>query len=133
MLVITRISTQLPKTPAPVHVDSKIYDGYVGQYRHAVFFGLIHFGPTFNICRETDEFGDHLVGYVTGGHPGDSSSLLPGCEIFPANETTFFQPMIPDNLRVTFVRNQQGKATRANVNWVGTDLSGNRVSDQPAK
>ncbi len=132
-IMATRISTQLPETPAPVHVDSKIYDGYVGQYRHAFLFGLIHVGPTFNISHETDELGDHLVGYVTGGHPGTASGALPGCEIFPASETTFFQPVVPDILQVTFVRNTQGKATHANVNWIGTDLSGDRVSDQPVK
>jgi len=132
-LVMTRISTQLPETPVPVHVDSRIYDGYVGQYRHAFLFGLIHFGPTFNINRETDELGDHLVGYVSGVHPGAASGGLPGSEIYPASETTFFHPLAPDNLQVTFVRNKQGKATHANVNWIGTDLSGDRVSDQPAK
>jgi len=63
---LTRISTEVPGTPAPAQLDSAIYDRYVGQHRKAFLFGLIHLGPTLSISHETDELGNHLIASVRG-------------------------------------------------------------------
>jgi CubicO group peptidase (beta-lactamase class C family) len=133
---MTRISTGLPELPAPIRIDSKLYDGYVGQYRHAFFFGLFHIGPVFNIRHETDELGDHLVGYISGNHieiyvPALSRYLLGG-EIFPESETTFFSPLLADDLRITFIGNKKGKTTGIIVHLNGADIRGVRISNRPA-
>jgi hypothetical protein len=132
----TKISTNLPAMPAPIRADSKLYDGYVGQYRYGMLFGLVHFGPTFSIRHETDELGDHLVGEVRGNHldayiKGTDSRLLGG-EMFPESETTFFNPLA-GNLQITFVRNKKGKATHLMIELNGMKLRGDRISDKPAK
>jgi CubicO group peptidase (beta-lactamase class C family) len=63
---LTRISTNVPEVPAPVRLDSRIYDGYGGRYRKAFLFGLVHLGPTLSITHETDELGNHLIASVRG-------------------------------------------------------------------
>jgi len=125
---MARISTDFPEAPAPVHVDPRVYDGYVGRYRKAFLFGIICLGPTLNISHDTDELGDHLVAQVRG---------LPGydrAEIFPISETCFIQnPTTSDDLQLTFVRNRKGKATHVMVYWNGSRIRGTRISNEPTK
>jgi hypothetical protein len=125
---LTRTSLDVPQVSAPVHLDSKIYDGYVGQYRKAFIFGLIHLGPTLSISHETDELGNHLIASVRGV-PGYDTA-----EFFPMSETHFFVNPITtdDDIQFTFVRNKKCKTTRVNVYWNGTKLRGARISNKPA-
>jgi hypothetical protein len=129
-----RISTTLPEAPPPVRIAPKIYDSYVGRYRRAFLFGLFHLGPSFNICHETDELGDHLVGYITGKHIDtyipSLAGALHGCEVFPESETVFFTPWY--TLRVTFDRNKTGKANHIVIELNGSTIRGTRVSNKPA-
>jgi len=126
---LTKVSTDVPETPAPIQLDSRIYDSYVGQYRKAFIFGLIHLGPTLSVSHETDELGNHLIASVRG---------LPGydtAEFFPMSETSFnVNPITTeDDIGLTFVRNRKSKTTRVNVYWNGTKLRGARISNKPAK
>lgn len=130
----TRISTSLPQTAPPVRIAPKTYEAYVGRYRCAFLFGLLHLGPSFNIRHETDALGDHLVGYISGKHIDTYIPSLAGgfhgCEIFPESETAFFAPWL--DLRVTFERNKRGKAKHAMIELNGSTIRAARVSDQPA-
>lgn len=133
-VVATQISTTVPETPLPLRIDPKIYAGYVGRYRCPFLFGLIHLGPSFNIRRETDQLGDHLVGYITGKHidtriPGLAGRYY-GCEIFPESETAFSAPWF--DLRLTFDRNQTGKANHVLIQLNGSTIRAARVSGKPA-
>jgi len=126
---LTRISTDVPEVPAPVQLDSRIYDGYMGRYRKSFLFGLIHLGPSLSISHETDELGNHLIASVRGV-PGYDTA-----EFFPMSETSFnVNPITTtDDIRLTFVRNKRGKTIRVNVYWNGTKLRGARISNKPAK
>ncbi len=136
---MTRIFTNLPAPPAPIHANSKRYDGYVGQYQRSFFFGLFHIGPIFSIRHETDELGDHLVGCIHARHldaylksAGEGGSVLGG-ELYPEDETTFFNPLLGDDLRITFVRNKKGKTTAIIVHLYSTNIRVARISRNPAK
>jgi hypothetical protein len=61
-----------------------------------------------------------------------SGDLLGG-EVFPESETTFFSPLLADNLRITFVRNKKNKATRIVLQLKGSVICTGRVPDRPAK
>src|SRR5205085_1835456 len=80
---LKKISADSPETPPPVQLGSKIYDDYVGQYRKALLFGLIHVGPTLSISHETDELGNHLIASVRGV-PGYDTA-----EFFPISDASF--------------------------------------------
>ncbi|MGP8200444.1 MAG: serine hydrolase domain-containing protein [Limisphaerales bacterium] len=133
---MTKISGEIPKPPAPIQANARLYDGFAGRYRKAFLFGLIHLGPILSVRRETDEMGDHLVASIRGSHletvaPTLSGGYL-GCELFPASETSFFNPQA-GNLRVSFVRNKKGKTTGLIAELNGVKIAGDRVSNQPAK
>jgi hypothetical protein len=120
-LELTRLSTHVPKTPAPVQIDAKNYDDCVGQYRWTCLFKLIRIGPTLNVSHQPDEAGDHLCVSVQG----DGSE-----EVFPQSETSFIAgPTAADDLRLTFVRNRQGKVTRRIVYWNGSKHRGTPISN----
>jgi hypothetical protein len=125
-LKLSKISASVPETPAPVQLDSKTYDGYVGQYRKTLLFGLIHVGPTLSISHERDELGDHLIGLVRG---------VPGydlAEFFPLNQTTFIVNPITtdDQIKFTFIQDGKGRTTGMNVVWNGRKLRGRRISER---
>jgi CubicO group peptidase (beta-lactamase class C family) len=135
-ITMTKISTNIPGAPLLVHPDPQTYDTYAGRYRMSFLFGLLHLGPSFNIRHETDELGDHLVGYITGKHldtqlPGLAGNGIYGCEIFPKSKTVFFNPL-EDSLRITFNRNKTGKAKDAVIELNGSTIRVTRVSDKPA-
>jgi hypothetical protein len=123
---MTRISTDVPEPRAPVHVDPRIYDGYVGQYRKTFLFGLIRVGPTLSISHETDELGDHFIGRARG-LPGQKVG-----ELFPVSETSFILSAM-DDLQLTFVRNKKGKVNHVVVWWNGRKIRGTRIANEPAK
>lgn len=128
------INTVTNISPAPVlaHLDSKTYDQYVGQYRKALLFGLVHLGPTLSISYAADKLlGHHLVASARGlpQAPGNNSG-----NFFPMKANSFsIDPEITDDkIDLTFGRLRNGKATRVIVNWNGKILSGVRISDKPA-
>jgi CubicO group peptidase (beta-lactamase class C family) len=124
-LTITRNSTTVPKAPAPVQPDSKVYDGDVGQYRKTLLFGLVRIGPTLNVSHMQDEIGDHLIASASG-HGKE--------EFFPLTENTFIlSPGSSDDLRLTFVQNKKGQTKGVLVYWNGMKISGARISDKPVK
>ena len=120
-----RISKQIPPAPAPVPADPVAYDGYVGQYRKIILFGLIRVGPTLSIAHKKDELGSHLVASVHG---------MGTEEIFPTSETGFIPGYnVADDLRFTFVRNKKGTTKSVIVLWNGKKIRGTRISREPAK
>jgi hypothetical protein len=136
-LKMIKISTNVPALPAPVQIDPKLYDGYVGRYRYSFLFGLFSAGPSFNVRHETDELGDHLVGNISGKNietyfPRLSHDILGG-ELFPKNETTFFNPLLEDQFGITFDQNKRGKTTHMTVSMNGKTIRVDRVSNRPAK
>jgi CubicO group peptidase (beta-lactamase class C family) len=133
---MSRISSGIPEPAAPIQGNAALYDGFVGRYRKGFLFGLVHLGPTFSVCRETDELGEHLVGSVRGSHldsvlPGLSGNFH-GCELYPASETSFFNPQAGD-LRVRFVRDKKGKTTGMIAHLNGAEIAASRVSSRPAQ
>jgi hypothetical protein len=120
-----RISKEIPPAPAPVPADPVAYDGYVGQYRKTILFGLIRVGPTLSIAHKKDELGSHLVASVRG---------MGTEEIFPTSETSFIPGYnVGDDLRFTFVRNKKGTTKSVIVLWNGKKVRGTRISSESAK
>ena len=93
-----------------VHVDPKIFDGYVGVYQLT---------PQF-LIRITRE-GDHLYGQATG-----QGKL----EMFPAGEKDFFLKVV--DAQVTFETDSQGRATALVLHQNGLDQRGPRVEGAAA-
>jgi hypothetical protein len=126
---LRKVSADIPETPAPVQLGSRIYDDYVGEYRKALLFGLIHVGPTLSITHETDQLGNHLIASVRGV-PGYDTA-----EFFPVGDATFIVNPITatDEIRLAFIRNGKGKTTGLNVDWNGRKLRGDRISWKPTE
>lgn len=94
-----------PREHTEVHVDPKVFDGYVGSYQLAPNFAI-------TISRE----GDHLFEQATG---------QPKFEIFPESEKDFFLKVV--DAQITFVTNSEGRATSLVLHQGGRDMPGNRV------
>jgi hypothetical protein len=111
--------------PFPFPIDPKVYDGYVGQYRHFLLFGLVHVGPTLSIWRKTDAVGDHLIVSARGLGTG---------ELYPVSETSFVDNLEPENVvfRVTFLKDRKRGATGLMAYWHGNKLGVARISREPA-
>ena len=90
---------------APVRVDAKVFDTYVGEYE---------VGPGFvmRVFRE----GDKLMTQATG---------QPAFEIFPESETIFYPRAFPAKL--TFVRDAEGKVNEIKVDQGGRVTTGKRI------
>ena len=124
-LNLTRVSRYVPKALDPVQLDGRIYETYVGQYRWTWLFKLIRIGPTLSISHKADEAGAHLFVSVRG---------YGSEEIFPTSENSFIPgPTAADDLRLKFVRNAKGNATRVFVEWNGSRHRGTRISNKPAE
>jgi D-alanyl-D-alanine-carboxypeptidase/D-alanyl-D-alanine-endopeptidase len=124
-LNLWRISTNVFPVPEMIPSDAVNYEGCVGQFRKTILFGLIRLGPTLNISYQKDDLGKHLFVYVK-----DYGRV----EIFPTDKDAFIPgPTVGDELRLTFLRNEQGKATHVAVRWNGSNHRGSRISDQPLK
>ncbi len=129
------INTVTNISPALVSAqpDSQTYDRYVGQYRKSFLFGLLHLGPTLSVSHVTDKTGDYLVASVHGlaAFPSGQNAG----DFVPVKTDSFaINPgQTDDNIQLTFVRLRNGKATRVIVNWNGTILTGERISDTPER
>ena len=94
-----------PKEHKEVHVDPKIFDGYVGTYQLVPGFSIA-------ITRE----GDHLYEQATGQQR---------VEIFPESEKEFFLKVV--DAQITFVTDSQGRATELILHQGGRDHTGKRT------
>jgi CubicO group peptidase (beta-lactamase class C family) len=93
-----------PEEHNEVHVDPKIFDGYVGSYQLAPGFSIA-------ITRE----GDHLFEQATNQQK---------VEIFPESEKEYFLKVV--DAQITFVTDSQGRATEMVLHQGGRDLHGKR-------
>jgi hypothetical protein len=124
--------TNIPSALGLAQPDSEAYDRYVGQYRMSFLFGLLHLGPTLSVSHVKDKTGDRLVASVRGvqafGAGKNDGDFIPvKTDSFVVNPD-----LTQDNIKLTFVRLRNGKATRVIVNWNGKTLTGGRISDTPA-
>lgn len=94
-----------PKEHKEVHVDPKIFDGYVGSYQLAPNFSI-------TITRE----GEHLFEQATG---------QPKFEIFPESEKDYFLKVV--DAQITFVTDSHGRATELVLHQSGRNVHGKRV------
>jgi CubicO group peptidase (beta-lactamase class C family) len=94
-----------PKEHKEVHVDPKIFGGYVGAYQLTPSFSI-------TITRE----GDHLFEQATGQQK---------VEIFPESEKEYFLKVV--DAQITFVTDSQGHATELILHQGGRDLHGKRT------
>ena len=99
-----------PSEHQEVHVDPKIFDGYVGVYQLT---------PQF-LIRITRE-GDHLYGQATGQEK---------FEMFPAGEKDYFLKVV--NAQITFETDTQGRATALILHQGGMDQRLQRVEGAAA-
>ncbi|HJS23466.1 MAG TPA: serine hydrolase [Pyrinomonadaceae bacterium] len=90
---------------APVTVDAKLFDTYVGQYE---------VGPNFvmRVFREGDKFMTQATGQ-------------PVFEIFPESETTFYPRAFVAKL--TFVKDADGKVTGLRIDQGGRVTNGRKI------
>ena len=94
------------KTPAaaPVKVDPKVYDAYLGQYDTP--FGVL------TISKD----GDKLFGAPEGQDKA---------ELVPASETEFDVPSV--GVKVKFVKDSNGKVTHLVLNHDGEEMQAKKV------
>lgn len=90
---------------APVTVDPKVFDAYVGEYE---------IGPGFvlNVFREGDKFMTQATGQ-------------PKFEIFAESETTFAPRAF--NAKLTFLKDTEGKVTSVRMNQAGREIVGKKI------
>jgi serine-type D-Ala-D-Ala carboxypeptidase/endopeptidase len=93
-----------PNEHKEVHVDPKIFQGYVGAYQLA---------PGFSITITAE--GDHLYAQATGQDK---------YEIFPESEKDYFYKVV--DAQITFVTDEKGQATELILHQGGRDLPGKR-------
>jgi CubicO group peptidase (beta-lactamase class C family) len=96
---------EIPAAVTEVKVDAKILDAYVGQYQLAPNFVI-------TISRE----GDLLMAQATG---------QPKITLYPQAEAVFFSKAV--DLRMTFVRGDDGKVTHLVLNQ-GGDRQAKRIN-----
>lgn len=96
---------QPPREHHEVHVDPKIFEGYVGDYQLTPRFVI-------SVTRE----GDHLYAQATG---------QPRFEIFPENEKEYFLKVV--DAQITFVTGENGRATALILHQNGQNIRGERV------
>jgi CubicO group peptidase (beta-lactamase class C family) len=100
----------LPSERKEVHIDPKIFDGYVGDYALT---------PSF-ILKVTRD-GDRFITQATGQGQ---------VEIFPEGDHDFFAKMV--DAQITFVADEQGRATALILHQAGMDQRGERVEGAAA-
>jgi CubicO group peptidase (beta-lactamase class C family) len=91
---------------APVKVDPKVFDSYVGEYE---------VGP--NVVMRVFREGDKFMTQATG---------QPAFEIFPESETTFYPRAFVAKL--TFVKDADGKVTGLRIDQNGRVTNGKRIT-----
>jgi CubicO group peptidase (beta-lactamase class C family) len=93
-----------------IHVDPKVFDGYIGRYQ-------LMPNVTVTVTRE----GDHLFSQL---------NTQPKSEIFPEAENDYF--MKTADAQITFVTDSQGRATELILHQNGQDRHAKRIeSDAP--
>ncbi len=100
-----KASAAAPREHKEVHVDPKIFDGYVGSYELAPNFIV-------TITRE----GDHLFAKATN---------QPKVEIFPEGEKDYFYKVV--DAQITFVTNSTGGASELILHQGGMDHPAKRI------
>lgn len=95
----------LPSERKEVHVDPKIFDGYVGTYQLA---------PNFSLTVTRD--GDHLFLQLAG---------QPKSQLFAQSDKEYFLKTV--DAQVTFVTDSQGRATELILHQGGADNHAKRV------
>lgn len=98
-------AAQAPKERKEIHVDPKIFQGYIGTYQLA---------PSFSIQITTE--GNHLYAQATGQEK---------FEIFPESEKEYFYKVV--DAQITFVTDEKGKATELILHQGGRDMPGKRA------
>ena len=90
---------------APVTVDSKVFDTYVGEYE---------LGPGFvmRVFREGDKFMTQATGQ-------------PAFEIFAESETTFYPRAI--NAKLTFLKDSENKVIGLKLNQGGREINAKKI------
>jgi hypothetical protein len=101
-----KISGDVPQDRVAIKLDSKLLDGYVGQYELGP-------GEVFTIRRE----GEKLRAQLTG---------QPSVPIQPESETNFFYTVV--DAQLTFVKDAKGKVTELVLHQNG-DRTAKRISD----
>lgn len=94
-----------PKEHKAIHVDPKIFEGYVGTYQLA---------PTFSITITAED--DHLFAQATGQGK---------FEIFPETEKDYFYKVV--DAQITFVTDAKGRATELILHQGGMNQPAKRV------
>jgi CubicO group peptidase (beta-lactamase class C family) len=90
---------------APVTVDAKVFDTYVGEYE-------VRPGFVMRVFREGDKFMTQATGQ-------------PVFEIFPESETTFSPRAFVAKL--TFVKDADGKVTGIKIEQGGREINGKKI------
>jgi CubicO group peptidase (beta-lactamase class C family) len=90
---------------APVTVDAKVFDAYVGEYELAPGFVM-------RVFREGEKFMTQATGQEK-------------VEIVAESETTFSPRAI--NAKLTFVKDSEGKVTSLRVNQGGREMNGKKI------
>jgi tetratricopeptide (TPR) repeat protein len=90
---------------APVTVDAKVFDAYVGEYEMAPGFVM-------RVFREGDKFMTQATGQ-------------PQFEIFAESETTFSPRAF--NAKLTFVKDSEGKVTGIRLTQGGKETNGKKI------
>ncbi len=90
---------------APVTVDAKVFDAYVGEYEIAPGFVM-------RVFREGDKFMTQATGQDK-------------FEIFPESETTFSPRAF--NAKLTFVKDSEGKVTGIRIDQGGRESNGKKI------
>lgn len=94
-----------------IHVDPKVFDGYIGRYQLTP-------NVTVTVTRE----GDQLFSQLNG---------QPKSEIFPEAENDYFMKIA--DVQITFVTDSQGRATELILHQNGQDRHAKRIEgDAPA-
>ena len=94
-----------PKEHKEVHMDPKIFDGYLGSYQLMPNFSI-------TITRE----GDHLFAQATGQQK---------FEIFPESEKEYFYKVV--DAQITFVTDSHGRATGLVLHQGGHNQHAKRI------
>jgi ketosteroid isomerase-like protein len=103
--VVARHYSRVPTERTSIHVDSKIYDDYVGQYEIAS-----------NVLLDITKEGEKLMSQTTGQAK---------MELLPESEIEFFIKGF--TAQFVFVRDGTGKVTKLIINQEGQRVTVNRV------
>jgi hypothetical protein len=100
---------EMPKVHTVAKVDPKAFDAYVGRYQ---------VGPKVIATFTRD--GDRFMIQLTG---------QPKFQVFPESDTDFFLTVV--DATITFVKDDKGKVTHANIKQAGRDIKAKRLDDEP--